>query len=157
MAVWPRCVMALCMFPISKQHISTVVWLNYAKADGAHLAFGRKIFLSRIEEDILRWTKICVAILCLMEHWVWNLTFDDQARATVAEWLRRLTRNQIPSGCAGSNPAGCVHFLGINRFFFLIHSHPDSKWSEEIKEKVPTSVTGLEPAIPRSEVWCLIH
>ena len=29
-------------------------------------------------------------------------------KATVAEWLRRLTRNQIPYGSAGSNPAGCV-------------------------------------------------
>ena len=33
-------------------------------------------------------------------------------RATVAEWLRRLTRNQIPFGSAGSNPAGCVEFWG---------------------------------------------
>ena len=30
--------------------------------------------------------------------------------AVVAEWLRRLTRNQIPSGSAGSNPADCVNF-----------------------------------------------
>ena len=27
--------------------------------------------------------------------------------ADVAEWLRRLTRNQIPFGSAGSNPAIC--------------------------------------------------
>ena len=27
--------------------------------------------------------------------------------AVVAEWLRRLTRNQFPSGSAGSNPADC--------------------------------------------------
>ena len=25
----------------------------------------------------------------------------------MAEWLRRLTRNQIPSGSAGSSPADC--------------------------------------------------
>ena len=31
----------------------------------------------------------------------------------MAEWLRRLTRNQIPSGSAGSNPAGCVYFYTI--------------------------------------------
>ena len=31
-----------------------------------------------------------------------------QARwAVVAEWLRRLTRNQIPSGSVGSNPTDC--------------------------------------------------
>ena len=32
--------------------------------------------------------------------------------AVVAEWLRRLTRNQIPSGSVGSNPTDCEeHFL----------------------------------------------
>ena len=31
--------------------------------------------------------------------------------AVVAEWLRRLTRNQIPSGSAGSNPADCERFF----------------------------------------------
>ena len=30
---------------------------------------------------------------------------------TLAEWLRRLTRNQIPSGSVGSNPAVCDVFL----------------------------------------------
>jgi hypothetical protein len=29
------------------------------------------------------------------------------SKAVVAEWLRRLTRNQFPSGSAGSNPADC--------------------------------------------------
>ena len=28
--------------------------------------------------------------------------------AVVAEWLRRLTRNQIPSGSVGSNPTNCA-------------------------------------------------
>ena len=32
----------------------------------------------------------------------------------MAEWLRRLTRNQIPSGSVGSSPTDCVPF------FFLI-------------------------------------
>ena len=31
--------------------------------------------------------------------------------AVVAEWLRRLTRNQFPSGSVGSNPTDCGHFL----------------------------------------------
>ena len=31
--------------------------------------------------------------------------------AVVAEWLRRLTRNQIPSGSAGSNPADCENLF----------------------------------------------
>ena len=29
-------------------------------------------------------------------------------QAVVAEWLRRLTRNQIPSGSVGSNPTDCA-------------------------------------------------
>ena len=31
--------------------------------------------------------------------------------AVVAEWLRRLTRNQFPSGSVGSNPTNCDNFL----------------------------------------------
>ena len=31
--------------------------------------------------------------------------------AVVAEWLRRLTRNQFPSGSAGSSPADCDIFF----------------------------------------------
>ena len=34
--------------------------------------------------------------------------------ATVAEWLRRLTRNQIPYGSAGLNPAGCENFKFVS-------------------------------------------
>ena len=44
--------------------------------------------------------------------------------AVVAEWLRRLTRNQIPYGSAGSNPAGCVlvnfFYTNIKNVFFLM-------------------------------------
>ena len=29
----------------------------------------------------------------------------------MAEWLRRLTRNQIPSGSTGSNPVNCEYIL----------------------------------------------
>ena len=36
----------------------------------------------------------------------------------MAEWLRRLTRNQIPSGSAGSNPAGCVYFYTFAQDYF---------------------------------------
>ena len=31
-------------------------------------------------------------------------------QADVAEWLRRLTRNQFPSGSVGSNPTICAAF-----------------------------------------------
>ena len=33
--------------------------------------------------------------------------FSQIHKAVVAEWLRRLTRNQIPSGSVGSNPTDC--------------------------------------------------
>ena len=31
----------------------------------------------------------------------------------MAEWLRRLTRNQFPSGSVGSNPTDCEVFIFI--------------------------------------------
>ena len=38
--------------------------------------------------------------------------------AVMAEWLRRLTRNQIPYGIAGSNPAGCdIFFISCFTFY----------------------------------------
>ena len=40
----------------------------------------------------------------------------DSAHAVVAEWLRRLTRNQIPSGSVGSNPTNCVLICIISIF-----------------------------------------
>ncbi|KAK6641879.1 hypothetical protein RUM44_013599 [Polyplax serrata] len=33
--------------------------------------------------------------------------WSSKVSAVVAEWLRRLTRNQIPSGSVGSNPTDC--------------------------------------------------
>ena len=45
--------------------------------------------------------------------------------AVVAEWLRRLTRNQIPFGSVGSNPTNCEFIcysfvLTINTFTFIV-------------------------------------
>ena len=40
-----------------------------------------------------------------------NKKFCHISPAVVAEWLRRLTRNQFPSGSAGSNPADCENFF----------------------------------------------
>lgn len=43
-----------------------------------------------------------------------------QREAVVAEWLRRLTRNQIPSGSVGSNPTGCeVFFLCFGEAHYI--------------------------------------
>ena len=52
--------------------------------------------------------------------------------AVVAEWLRRLTRNQIPSGSVGSNPTDCgKHFWQppspssfCNRYLVLFYTFP---------------------------------
>ena len=44
---------------------------------------------------------------CLIAN---NRSFVDRI-AVVAEWLRRLTRNQFPSGSVGSNPTDCVTVL----------------------------------------------
>ena len=53
-------------------------------------------------------------------------------KAVVAEWLRRLTRNQIPSGSVGSNPTDCgKHFWQppspssfCNRYLVLFYTFP---------------------------------
>ena len=38
----------------------------------------------------------------------WSTLLQCSSAAVVAEWLRRLTRNQFPSGSTGSNPVNCV-------------------------------------------------
>ena len=49
--------------------------------------------------------------------------------AVVAEWLRRLTRNQIPSGSVGSNPTDCENifkgffFSFLSGFLFQLTQH----------------------------------
>ena len=42
--------------------------------------------------------------------------------AVVAEWLRRLTRNQLRSPCTGSNPVNCALFF--IPFFFPLFNQP---------------------------------
>ena len=39
--------------------------------------------------------------------------------AVVAEWLRRLTRNQLRSPCTGSNPVNCASFFHSFQFFLM--------------------------------------
>ena len=39
--------------------------------------------------------------------------------AVVAEWLRRLTRNQLRSPCTGSNPVNCASFFHSFHFFLM--------------------------------------
>ena len=47
---------------------------------------------------------------------IFNLILQE---AVVAEWLRRLTRNQIPSGSAGSSPADREMKLFLSHLYVL--------------------------------------
>ena len=71
----------------------------------------------------------------------------------MAEWLRRLTRNQIPSGSVGSNPTDCVQLI-----FALQHcSHSKVKRSTRIlntlvKQSNVGSVVECSPATRAARV-----
>ena len=54
----------------------------------------------------------CDLLICLAD--------PHAPAAVVAEWLRRLTRNQFPSGSVGSNPTNCDHGW---IFVFVSSSH----------------------------------
>ena len=53
-------------------------------------------------------------------RWRRNRSCFVNVTAAVAEWLRRLTRNQIPFGSAGSNPAGCEYVLQCRSVFLSL-------------------------------------
>ena len=44
---------------------------------------------------------------------------DPRQHAVVAEWLRRLTRNQFRSAGVGSNPTAREYFLVGAKFFYI--------------------------------------
>ena len=69
--------------------------------------------------------------------------------AVVAEWLRRLTRNQLRSPCTGSNPVNCA-------LFFLPFFSPVQPTLVKDGKRQPPPV-GLEPTIPGLGGQCLIH
>ena len=46
--------------------------------------------------------------------------------AVVAEWLRRLTRNEFPSGSVGSNPTNCDIKIFVRESFWIFQ--PRVKW-----------------------------
>ena len=48
--------------------------------------------------------------------------------AVVAEWLRRLTRNQLRSPCTGSNPVNCALFF--SPFFFPCSTNLGKRWKK---------------------------
>ena len=55
----------------------------------------------------------------------------------MAEWLRRLTRNQLGSPRVGSNPIHCVFFFFL--FFFFYNSTSTSAY-EDLTEFIKTSL-----------------
>ena len=60
--------------------------------------------------------------------------------AVVAEWLRRLTRNQIPSGSAGSSPADCEEIFLKIYIYIIIDLHKQTSLLVHFptkREKVP--------------------
>ena len=48
--------------------------------------------------------------------------------AVVAEWLRRLTRNQFPSGSVGSNPTDCEIFSALVIYVVEVKSSISISW-----------------------------
>ena len=68
--------------------------------------------------------------------------------AVVAEWLRRLTRNQLRSPCTGSNPVNCAFFSFLCNCSFSLKKRFRKRGSPPV---------GLEPTIPGLGGQCLIH
>ena len=69
------------------------------------------VFWARVRIPLLTLVHGAFHIFVLHSSTV-ELFFDilKVKQADVAEWLRRLTRNQFPSGSVGSNPTICAAF-----------------------------------------------
>ena len=73
-----------------------------------------RYFLIKFEKEIME-----------LHFRVLNIILCGNHNAVVAEWLRRLTRNQILSESVGSNPTGCeIFFPLINISLFVKISGP---------------------------------
>ena len=57
---------------------------------------------------------------------------EFRQNAVVAEWLRRLTRNQFRSAGVGSNPTDREYFLGCAQFCSICIGWPHCKQQESI-------------------------
>ena len=66
----------------------------------------------------IRTTFFLICVKCTREQCVYceayyaDITINSY-EVTVAQGLRRLTRNQIPSESGGSNPTSCDRFLSL--------------------------------------------
>ena len=65
----------------------------------------------------------------------------------MAEWLRRLTRNQIPSGSVGSNPTDCEKL-----FLLALPSYTVSQGSGGLTSRNVGSVVECSPATRAARV-----
>ena len=79
----------------------------------------------------------------------------DISQAVVAEWLRRLTRNQFPSGSAGSNPADCELFGkkfassgNRTRAARVAGEHSTTEPTMPGQNKICPQSVGFEPTLP---------
>ena len=70
-----------------------------------------------------------------IQNWLQHVSKRNYtaAWAVVAEWLRRLTRNEFPFGSVGSNPTNCENF----RCFYQI-AIPREISGSHLKQKGPT-------------------
>ena len=67
-----------------------------------------------------RFSRLGVVVIDLARFLCTRENLPRVVAAVVAEWLRRLTRNQIPSGSVGSNPTDCeISFFQSAQFNFL--------------------------------------
>jgi hypothetical protein len=83
-----------------------VAELSFLTCNGNCLIF-------QVQSDRENAKTIVYSILCLSLNYLKEslLSWWLEYRAVVAERLRRLTRNQIPSGSVGSNPTDCGLFF----------------------------------------------
>ena len=74
-------------------------------------------------------------------------------KAVVAEWLRRLTRNQIPSGSVGSNPTDCEAYFNLFPIGHrLIESDKGEKSTQQTCASNVGSVVECSPATRAARV-----
>ena len=102
--IYPRLLLVRCL---------TMIILDFAGTPEKVVVEQKNIF-----SNFGTWQNFC-GLLITGEHSTTEPTMLDGCevtlyckistrKAVVAEWLRRLTRNQFPSGSVGSNPTNCV-------------------------------------------------
>ena len=70
----------------------------------------------------------------------------------MAEWLRRLTRNQIPSGSVGSNPTDCEYPPFFLQVLNVKGMYDSCKQASQSQESIVGSVVECSPATRAARV-----